>query len=417
MDALVELTIETLGGQGDGIARRDGETVFVPFTVPGDRVRARLGARRQGGVEARAVEWLKRGPGHAEPVCRHFARCGGCALQHLDPETYRAAKLTGLHAALARVGIDPAIVEPLRTVALGRRRAGLGLRRSRDARAPAIVGFRERSSHSVVDLRDCAVLEPALWALIAPLRGLAAAVLPPGGAAEANLTRTDSGVDMLIEASDAPSLAALEAMAGFAGEYDLARLIWRVRGVDTPVVERRPVRMAFSGTTVPFPPGGFLQASAEAEALLVAEIAAALGAARPALDLYAGLGTFTFALAKGGPVHAVDGDAAAVAALTAAGAPGVTAERRNLDRDPLPPETLSRYAAAVFDPPRAGALRQAAALAASTIPTIAAVSCSPSTFARDAARLIAGGYRLDRITPVDQFVWTPHLELVGVFLR
>jgi 23S rRNA (uracil1939-C5)-methyltransferase len=417
MDPHVELTIETLGGQGDGIARRQGETMFVPYTVPGDRVRATLGAPRQGGREARAVEWLERGAGRADPVCRHFTRCGGCALQHLDAETYRATKLAGLHAALRRVGIDPAVVQPLRTVPPGRRRAGLGLRRPRNGGGPASVGFRERSSHTVVDLRECAVLEPALWALVGPLRDLAAAILPPGGAAEANLTRTDSGIDMLVEAYAPPDLTALEALAGFAARHDIARIVWRAGRIDTPVVERRPVRMIFSGTAVPFPPGGFLQASAAAEAILVAEVTAALGGARPALDLYAGLGIFTFALAKAGPVHAVEGDPAAVAALSGAGAAGVTAERRNLDRDPLPPEALAGYAAAVFDPPRAGALRQAAALAASTVPTIAAVSCGPATFARDAACLVAGGYRLDRVTPVDQFTWTPHLELVGVFRR
>jgi 23S rRNA (uracil1939-C5)-methyltransferase len=417
MDPSVELTIETLGGQGDGIARRQGESVFVPFTLPGDRVLARLGPRRQGGTEARAVEWLDEGPGRVDPACRHFTRCGGCALQHLNAETYRTAKLTSLHSALRRVGIDPAIVEPLRTVSSGRRRAGLGLRRPRDPHAPVIVGFRERSSHAVVDLHECPVLEAALWGLVGPLRGLAAAILPPGGAAEANLTRTDSGIDMMVEASDRPGLAALEAMAEFAARHDLARIVWRVRGADTPVVERRPVRMVFSGRAVPFPPGGFLQASAEAEAVLVAEVIAALGDTRPVLDLYAGLGTFTFALAKAGPVHAVEGDAVAIASLAAAGAPGVTTERRNLDRDPLPPEALAPYAGAIFDPPRAGALRQATALAASIIPTIAAVSCSPTTFARDAARLIAGGYRLDRVIPLDQFTWTPHLELVGVFRR
>jgi 23S rRNA (uracil1939-C5)-methyltransferase len=417
MDPLVELTIETLGGQGDGIARRHGETVFVPFTLPGDRVRARLGLGRQGGREARAVEWLERGPGRTDPICRHFTRCGGCALQHLDPETYRTAKLAGLHAALRGVGIDPAIVQPLRPVPLGRRRAGLGLRRARNGSAPAIIGFRERSSHAVVDLRECPVLEPALWALVAPLRDLATAMLPPGGAAEANLTCTDSGIDMLVEAHDPPGLAAVEALAAFATSHDLARIVWRVRGTDTPVVESRPVRMVFSGTAAPFPPGAFLQASPAAEAILVAEVTAALGTARPALDLYAGLGTFAFALAKAGPVHAVEGDAAAIAALIAAGTPGVTTERRDLDRDPLPPEALTGYEAAVFDPPRAGALRQATALAASNIPTIVAVSCNPATFARDAARLTAGGYRLDRVVPVDQFTWTPHLEVVGVFRR
>ena len=212
---------------------------------------------------------------------------------------------------------------------------------------------------------------------------------------------------------------ALEALAALAEGLDLARIVWRAGRDDTLIVERRPVRIVFSGVSVPFPPGGFLQASAAAEALLTAEVVAAIGRGRPVLDLYAGLGTFTFALSRAGPVHAVEGDAPAVAALARAAAtvPGVTVERRDLDRDPLRVVELDRYAAAVFDPPRAGALRQAATLAASRLDTVVAVSCNPATFARDAASLVAGGFRLERVQPIDQFVWTPHLELAAVFRR
>jgi len=382
-------------------------------------VRAAIGARRAGGHEGRVVERIVAGPARTEPVCRHFGHCGGCALQHLRPEDYRTVKLSGLHAALARVGIDPALVAPLQTLPPGRRRTRLGLARPGDPTAPVIVGFRERFSHTLVDLAKCAVLEPALFALVEPLRRVAALLLPPGGMAEAMLTRCDSEVDLLIEHAAPPDLAALEALAGFAAEHDLARIVWRAGRDDTLVVERHAVRVVFSGVPVPFPPGGFLQASAAAEAVLVAEVVAAIGAGRPVLDLYAGLGTFTFALARAGPVHAVEGDGAAVAALgqAAAHTPGVAVERRNLDREPLAPADLGRYGAAVFDPPRAGALRQAEALAASTLDTVVAVSCNPATFARDAARLVAGGFRLERLAPVDQFVWAPHLELVGVFRR
>jgi 23S rRNA (uracil1939-C5)-methyltransferase len=415
----VELTVERFGARGDGVATWRGEPVFVPFTVPGDRVRARLGERRAGHREARVVERLAAGPGHADPVCRHFGRCGGCALQHLDPDAYRAVKLGALHGALRRIGVDPAIVAPLRLVPPGRRRARLGLFRPKDSRLPAIAGFRERFRHDLVDLAECAVLEPALFAVAAALRAAGGGLLAPDDTVEVTLSRTDSGTDVLIEAAAPPALAALERLAALAAALDVARIVWRAAGSDIPVVERRPARVVLAGTAVPLPPGGFLQASAAAEAVLVAEVVAALGDARPVLDLYAGLGTFAFALAKAGPVHAVEGDAAAAAALAraAAAVQGVTVERRDLDRDPLPPETLARYAAAVFDPPRAGAARQAAALAASPVPVIAAVSCNPATFARDAARLIAGGYRLERVVPVDQFVWTPHLELAALFRR
>jgi 23S rRNA (uracil1939-C5)-methyltransferase len=208
-------------------------------------------------------------------------------------------------------------------------------------------------------------------------------------------------------------------LAGFAERCDFARIVWRSPGEEILVVERRPVRVMLSGFAVPFPPGGFLPASAAAETILVEEVLAGIGDRRPVLDLFSGLGTFAFALAAVGPVHAVEGDERAAAALARAARdrPGVTVERRDLARNPLPPEALAGYAAAVFDPPRAGALRQAAALAVSTLATVVAISCNSATFARDAGQLIAGGFRLERVVPVDQFTWTPHLELAAVFRR
>jgi len=304
----MELLVERLGARGDGIAEHGGEPVFLPFTVPGDRVRARLGARRGGGREGRVIELLNSGKGRADPPCAHFGRCGGCALQHLDRDSYEAVKLGALHRALERVGIDPGLVQQLRVVAPARRRTRLRLVRPRDPRLSARVGFRERFRHDLVDLRECPVLEPGLFTLVDALRRIAGDVMQAGRAAEVTLTRTDSGVDVLIEAEERPELSALEPLAGFAENCDLAR-------------------------------------------------------------------------------------------------------------DPLPPEALAGYAAAVFDPPRAGATRQAAALAAAALKTVVAVSCNPATYARDAAQLIAGGFRLARIVPVDQFVWTPHLELAAVFRR
>jgi 23S rRNA (uracil1939-C5)-methyltransferase len=288
-----------------------------------------------------------------------------------------------------------------------------------DPRSPALIGFRERFRHDLVDLRECPVLEPALLALVGELRLVARDLVPPRRTAEVTLTRTDSGVDVLLEAAERPGLGALEALAGFAERFDLARIVWRSSAEEILVVERRPVRVLLSGVAVPYPPGAFLQASAAAETILLDEVLAGIGPERPVLDLFAGLGTFTFALARVGAVHAVEGDehAAAVIVHAAAGHLHVTVEQRNLARNPLSPEALSAYAAVVFDPPRAGALQQTTALAASALGTVVAVSCNPATFARDAARLIGGGFRLERVVPVDQFVWTPHLELVALFRR
>ena len=416
---VVELAVERLGAGGDGVASWRGEPVFVPFTAPGDRVRARLGPRRGAGYEGRVIELIAPGSGRAAPPCRHFGHCGGCALQHLDRDLYRRTKLAGLTTALDRVGIDSGAVEEPRVVAPARRRARLGLVRPRDPHQPARIGYRERFRHDLVDLRECLVLEPALFALVGQLRGLIPDLLPPGGMAEATLTRTDSGIDLLLESAAPPGLGVLEALARLGDECDLARIVWRSRQHETLVAERRPVRLMNSGIAVPFPPGAFVQASQAAERVLVEEVVRGIGPGRPALDLYAGLGSFALALARGGRVHAVEGDAGAAAALARAaiGVPGLSVERRDLARDPLLPEALAPYRAAVFDPPRAGAARQAAALAAAAIETVVAVSCNPATFARDAARLVAGGFRLERVAPVDQFVWTPHLELVAVFRR
>jgi 23S rRNA (uracil1939-C5)-methyltransferase len=418
-EELVELAIERGGARGDGIAQYRGDLVFVPFTVPGDHVRARLGARRHGGREGFVVDWLASGPGRAAPRCRHFGSCGGCALQHLDHESYQRIKLGVLHSALERVGIDPGVVGPMRLVPPERRRARLGISRPRDPRLPARVGYRERFRHNLVDLRECPVLEPALFALIGRLPQVARDLIPPGGSAEATLTRTDSGIDLLIDAAERPELSTCEVLARFSEECDLASIVWRSGTDELVVVERRPVRVLLSGVAVPFPPGAFLQASPSAEMILVDEVLSAVGPARPAVDLFAGLGAFAFALACDGPVHAVEGDVGSAAALARAAAerPRATVERRDLARNPLPADALSRYAAAVFDPPRAGAARQAEALAASAVATVIAISCNPATFARDAATLVSGGYRLERVTPIDQFVWSPHLELAATFRR
>ena len=416
---LIEARVERIGSDGDGVACWRGKRVYLPFTAPGDQVRAVLGGRRGDGHHARVIELVVPGNRRACPVCRHFAECGGCALQHLEPHAYHEAKLASLQAALARVGIDPQLIHPLRTTAPARRRARLGMFCPRDPRRPGIIGFRERFSHQLVDLRECPVLEAPLLAVATALRGLVARLLPPGGRAEAHLTRTDTGIDLLLTAVEHPGLDALEALAGLAAERDLARVLWRMPGNEIPIVERRAVRVMRSGVAVPFPPGAFLQASEEAEKILVGEVVAAIGLRRPVIDLYAGLGTFGFALAGSGPVHMVEGDEATFSALACAArdAGAISVEYRDLARNPVAPDALAKFTAAVFDPPRAGAFRQADALACSPLDTVVAVSCNPATFARDGARLIAGGYRLERLVPIDQFVWSPHLELVAVFRR
>jgi 23S rRNA (uracil1939-C5)-methyltransferase len=417
------LIVESVGARGDGIARHKGRPVYVPFTAPGDRIRARLGESRGEGRAAALLEILEEGA-RATPPCPHFGECGGCALQHLDEAAYVAMKTAQVTDALRRHGVVAAEIAPLlRIPPATRRRARFAVACPRAERAPALIGFMARSSHRIVDLSTCAVLHPALLALVGALRRAAADFWPRGGAGEAMATLGDSGIDLLLELAGAPDRALLEALAGFAEAQDLARLTWRTPGIaaPTPAAIRRPPRIIFSGVPVDLPAEAFLQASAEAEAALIAEVKGGVGAAARIADLFAGLGTFSFALTQGAAVHAVDGARPALAALAAAasraGLTRLDSECRDLEERPLAPEELRRFDAALFDPPRAGAPAQAAALARSTLKRIVAVSCNPASFARDARLLVDGGFQLRRVLPIDQFQWSPQVELVARFER
>ncbi|MHA1599882.1 MAG: class I SAM-dependent RNA methyltransferase [Alphaproteobacteria bacterium] len=423
----VELVIEAIGARGDGYGTVDGRPVFVPFTVHGDRVLARTTGEQKGGLRAEAVELLAEGPGRVAPPCPHFGLCGGCALQHLDEAHYVAWKQALVSRALAQRGIMDAVVAPLCRVGQQTRRRMTLAAVKNGGRLR--LGLHERASHTVIDLETCLLVTPGLLALLPPLRTALKVLLADGEEADVTVNETDSGFDVLILSHTMPALAAREALAEFAQAADLARLSWgqTPRPGDPvesePVAIRRPPVLRFGAVDVEPPPGGFLQPTVEGEALLVEAVLAGIpeGAARVA-DLYAGCGTFTFPLAARCRVHAVEGDGAALAALWTAArradmAGRVSVEERDLARDPLDVGELNEFDAVVFDPPRIGAREQAIALAASTVPTVLAVSCNPATFARDARILIDGGYTLAEVLPVDQFPWSGHLELVGRFTR
>lgn len=392
------LTIERIGARGDGVARHEGRAVFVPFTAPGDVVRARL---TRGKAELVSVVT----PGaRQEPPCPHFGQCGGCSLQHIADNVYAMAKREFVREALAHRGLDPEVVEPVMRVPPGTRR------RARLAMTHSAIGFHRRASHRVVDMRTCPVLHPALVEVVQALRPLRLD-------GSASLTLADTGVDVLLDAARAPDLAQFEMLAAFANEQDLQRLSWRA-GDDapTPVVQRGAVQLNFSGTTVDLPPDCFVQATKESEAAMRDLMLAGVGQVRAVADLYSGIGTFGFALAKHARVHAIDGNAAAIGALRRADAT-ITAEVRDLDRRPLSADELKRFDAVVFDPPYAGAAAQAKELARSAVCRIVAVSCNPASFARDARMLVDGGCRMTRVVPVDQFLWSAEVELVAWFER
>nr|WP_114861511.1 methyltransferase [Azospirillum brasilense] len=418
---IAEVTVTEVGARGDGIASFDDAKLFVPLTVPGDRVRVAVKepANTKGdGLRADLLEILEAGPGRAAPPCSHFGTCGGCTLQHMEDAAYAAWKVGLVQGALARVGLGDVPMEPLsRTPAAARRRARFAaLKRGRRV----WLGFNERMSHRLTDLAECPVLRSGLFALVEPLRGLLLSVLPDGGACDVIATDLEGGIDLVLVGPRSLDRAARERLVAFGEAEGVARISWQAdeRGTPEPIAHRRPLAVSFAGLPVTPPPGAFLQASAEGEAALVAAVLANIGEPKRVADLFAGLGTFAVPLAQRAAVHAVEGDAPALAALNkAAGALRLTTERRDLFENPLTAKELARFDAVVFDPPRAGAAAQAQALAGSKVPRVVAVSCNPATFARDARTLVDGGYVLSRVYPVDQFLWSAHVEVVGVFSR
>ncbi len=432
-DGLLEVEIAALGGGGDGIAETPRGRAFVPFSVPGDRLLVRTEKRRGKGRAMRAaiVERLEDGPARRAPVCRHFTDCGGCALQHLDPDAYRDWKAGRVREALSRQGLDPAVVGELRTVAqASRRRAGFKAQSRGRKSGGVALGFYAAASHRIVDIAECPIMAAEIFSLTAPLRELFGALLAAGEQAEAAVTLAATGLDVILRTARQPDLAARERLARFAEEQDLARLCWQelrpgrnAPPPPEPVAARRPVQAMFSGIAVDLPADAFLQPSADGELVLAQAVSGALAGAGRIADLYAGCGNFSFALgAAGATIQAFEAAADHVAALIAAATralPGgrVTAQRRDLVRRPLSADELGGFDAVVLDPPRPGAAMQVAELARAGVARIAYVSCNPVSFARDARVLVAGGYALESVTPLDQFLFTPHVELVALFRR
>lgn len=391
--------IVALAARGDGVAE-DGS--FHAGAAPGDEI----------GVDGSLVP----GPHRRTPSCRHFGRCGGCQLQHIDDTAY-AGFITGrIASALAAQGLAmPEIAPPHLSPPYARRRVSLAAERRGKT---VFIGFNEAQSHALVDLGACPVMHPALFALIGPLRRLIAAIVPERRRANVRMTVADQGVDMLLSGVEIEGLTATEAISDFAARHELARLSVDEGYGAAARWEPEPVTITLGGVPVPLPEGAFLQATADGEVALAIAVREAVGSAQTAADLFSGLGTFAFSLP--GRVHAVEGARDAIVALqqaaNRAGRP-ISAEHRDLFRRPLTFAELERFDAVVLDPPRAGAKEQAEELAASNVPKIAYVSCNPSTFARDAKLLVDGGYGLEHIQPVGQFRWSTHVELAARFSR
>ena len=410
------LTIARMGHQGDGIAETPNGLVFVPGALPGEVISAEVKDGR-----AEQFDLLEPSPDRRPIHSETYAECGVAPMQHWADEPYLAWKRDVVIQTLAREGIETEVEATVAVPQASRRRLALHARSGPGGRV--LLGFKARRSWRLVELTDCPVSDPAL---IAALPGLAKVAAPflghPKSAPTLHVTLTDTGLDVDVTGVEKKSgglTADVRARAiAAAHEADLARL--SLDG-DTLVMARQP-RITFGRATVPLPPGAFLQAAPAAEAAMVSRAVEAVRGAKKVADLFCGAGTFTFPLAEVAGVIAADSSAASIAALkagvsTAQGLKTIEAQARDLFRRPLSPYDLKGCEAIVIDPPRAGALEQTQQLPGTKASLVVGVSCNPQTFARDARILIDAGFRLEKVTPIDQFLWSTHVELVGVFRR
>lgn len=407
------LHISRLGHRGDGVADTPAGAVFVPYTLPGEAVTVETVPGHPDRRHLLRVETPS--PERMAPICPHFGVCGGCAVQHWTEDRYRDWKRNLVVDALAQAGLAASVDDLIDAHGEGRRRAVFHARRN--AQDILRVGFAAIRQHDIVAIDRCPILAPALGGALTAAWVIAEALRPADKPLDIQATASAQGLDIDVRGSGPLAPARMAALVRLAETLKLARLTRH----GEMVAQRATPTIAIGRATLALPPGAFLQATAEGEEVLARLVAGHVGEARWVADLFCGVGPFALRLAERAKVTAADADAGAIAALgRAASAPGlrpIVAQARDLFRRPFVASELKGIAAVVFDPPRHGAEAQARALAESKVPVVVAVSCNPATFARDAKLLVAGGYRLERVTPVDQFRYSAHVELVARFER
>ncbi|NGN40487.1 class I SAM-dependent RNA methyltransferase [Mesorhizobium sp. CGMCC 1.15528] len=402
-----QFQIARLGAQGDGVADTPNGPVFIPFALAGEKVTA---AREKD--RAMLIAVLEESPLRIHPVCRHFTDCGGCALQHLEAQAYLDWKRDKVVQALKSRGIETDVAATVACASHSRRRAIFSVRRTESG---MLLGYNRALSHQIIDIEECPIIEPEIERALPMLRQLAALLCKTAQPFHMTVTYTASGLDVAAQDGGKLEDKARMLVSAFAIREGLAR----VAADGEIIVEPKKPVVLFGNVSVAPPSGGFLQAVASAEEVMAGLVGEHLKKSKKVLDLFAGAGAFALRLAANSEVHAVEGDAAALAALDrgfrfASGLKRVTVEKRDLFRRPITYKELAAFDGLVFDPPRAGAEDQCKQIAKSEVPLVAAVSCNPTTLARDLRILIDGGYRLKSVTPVDQFLWSAHVEAVAL---
>jgi 23S rRNA (uracil1939-C5)-methyltransferase len=408
------LVIDHVGHRGDGIGFTGGESLFVPYTLAGETVAVEPVADHPDRRSLMRVEHAS--PERIDPFCKYFGACGGCAIQHWQPEAYRAWKRQIVVDTLAHAGIECDVAALVDAHGAGRRRITVHARRGGDGELR--TGFAAANSHAIVAIAECPILDPGLRGALDAARALAEALKPTTKPLDIQVTAASNGLDVDVRGSGPLSTALIASLSEIAQLHGLARLTRH----GELVLMRSPPTIEIGAARVILPPGSFLQATLAGEEALAALVSGHCKRAKHIADLFCGVGPFALRLAAKARVSAFDSDAGAVTALSKAvtsvsGLKPVKAEARDLFRRPLMAQELRDYDTIVFDPPRQGALAQVKQLAASKIPVVIAVSCNVATFARDARILIDGGYKIEGVTPVDQFRHTPHVELVARFAR
>ncbi len=409
-----QLTIVRLGHRGDGIADTPAGPIYVPYTLPGETVTVEPVA---GHPDRRHLDHIDK-PSHERvaPICKHFTQCGGCAMQHWSLAEYHLWKRGLVAEALAQAGIIAPVADIIDAHGQGRRRAVLHARRG--TKDVLEVGFTAPRAHHIVAIDRCPILETGLDGAIPAAWAIAEILKPADKPLDIQVTATDSGMDVDVRGSGLLNSSRTTALAGVAEKHKLARI---TRHGELVAQAAQPF-MKIGRAQVPLPPGAFLQATAEGEATLARLVGVHVGTAKRIADLFCGIGTFALRLAEHARVTAADSEASAVKALERAaantsGLKPVEAQTRDLFRRPFMAAELKSFNAVVFDPPRQGAEAQAHELVKSAVPVVVAVSCDATTFARDARILIDGDYKLVSVTPVDQFRYSFHVEIVAKFER